>query len=103
MSFGPAPKPPLAYGENPLAEPLVYAALAKPGGAERPGAERPGGGPVAAANPGGAATLLPKPGIAEVGVTADGGPIVADCPVRTPSGFLEKLRRMPPFTLLCNG
>jgi len=62
------------------------------------GLESPGGGPVAVVKPGGAGEPLPKPG---------GGPwlpmlgcgSMPPCPLRTPRGFLEKLKRIPPLML----
>lgn len=75
---------------------MVLADACRPGGAVSPG-----GGPLAVEN-----GWIPKPFAPGMGPDGDkgvGGPIPPGCPLRTPSGFLEKLKRMPPFTLLCSG
>jgi hypothetical protein len=77
---------PGAAGENP-ARPDP-----RPGGAASPG-----GGPLAVVNP--FWGLRVRLDMAWVMVDAAG---VGVCPDRTPSGFLEKLKRMPPLTLLCS-
>lgn len=90
------PNPPFEYIPNPELL-LVWAELDRPGGADNPG-----GGPVAVEKPGGAATLLPNPESGVEGVMAEDGPMLELWPLRTPKGFLEKLNRIPPLTLLCS-
>jgi hypothetical protein len=97
ISLWDMPNPPLEYMLNPDGE-LTWLGVDNPGGADSPG-----GGPVAVENPGGETTLPPNPGSGVEGVMAEGGPMLVDWPVRTPKGFLEKLSRMPPLTLLCKG
>lgn len=69
---------------------------------EKPGgAESPGGGPLAVEKPVGEMGVIPfnRPGpVAVNGV--DKLELLPGCPERTPSGFFEKLSRIPPFTLL---
>lgn len=74
----------------PLKEP-VKRLCARPGGAARPG-----GGPLAVVKPLGLAAPIMVD--MELGDTWE-----AVCPERTPRGFLEKLKRMPPLTLLWSG
>ncbi len=71
----------------------------------RPGGDAsPGGGPLAVAKgwleevP-----IPPKPSIGPCGDIGAAGTIPPGCPVRTPRGFFEKLRRIPPLTLLWSG
>lgn len=94
MSLWLIPKPPLEYMPKPELL-LVCTGVDRPGGTDNPG-----GGPVAVEKPGGPAALLPKPERGVDGAMADCGPIAEFWPLRTPKGFLEKLKRMPPLTLL---
>lgn len=76
--------------------PMVLLEACRPGGAANPG-----GGPLAVEN-----GWIPNPLAPGMGPDGDKGvcePIPPGWPVRTPSGFLEKLSRMPPFTLLWSG
>src|SRR3954465_14320014 len=62
------------------------------------GAVNPGGGPLAVVNP------FVEPGCMPLRLPIEPAALWPDDgPERTPRGFLEKLRRMPPLTLLCNG
>jgi hypothetical protein len=66
------------------------------------GTERPGGGPFADGKAPGliaAIELILKGPVVLMGVD---GLLLPGCPARTPNGFLEKLSRIPPLTLLCN-
>lgn len=64
------------------------------------GTDSPGGGPLAVENPPGLMLVKLFMLIGPVAVSGVGGLVLPGWPARTPKGFLEKLSRMPPLTLL---
>ena len=98
--LAPAPKLPLIM--LPCIALLIPGTMFALGLAPSPGgAVRPGGGPLAVEK--GAIVMPFIPGIGPWGDMGVGGPMLPGCPVLTPSGFFEKLKRIPPLTLLCSG
>ena len=110
---------PIAAFISPIPNPILVGDIAAPGNAmlvglmvlplpgldigNPGGAGIPGGGPFAVVKGWMPPPFLPGKGpVGESGVS--GPPIPPGCPERTPSGFFENERRMPPrCALLCNG
>ena len=60
----------------------------------------PGGGPLAVEKEPDELVLGEVTPIELIELSAGGRLLLPGCPARTPNGFLEKLKRMPPLTLL---